>query len=275
VIVHILIAVAAVAVLVLRGIAAQRHFDEYGVYFGRAKDSGRHDDPVAWSAVAFYPQSKAIPILLVTATGFAVMAAAHMATEHLIATNHPLTQAEALKLGPKQLVELFAYGTEATQDNAAQLYATAKRIETEQALAKRNLELVPQLDEWRQALAKCRAGSWELAGWTHGGGTMWYHSGERDCADLEDFLAKLANRLPLAESKGSLKAAKAINQAIAFIKKIQPYNDSKDFPAVVRKIAKEWEKLKVMIQDIPAADAQKIAAFAIDSLDCLKEGDRY
>ena len=193
------------------------------------------------------------------------------AAQHSDATNHPITQAVALKLGPGQLTR-FVDSSEAAQDYAAQLYATAKRLETEQALARRDLELVPQLDEWRQALGKCRVGSWELAGWVHGGGTLWYHSGARDCTDQEEFLADLAKRLPLAEGKGSLTAAKQIDTAIAFMKKVQPYNDSKEYRAVVRKVTKDWEHLKVLIRDIPASEARKIASFAIASLDCLKEG---
>ena len=49
-VVQVLVAVAAVAAAVRLGVAAQRHFDEFGVYVGRARPSREPDNPALWAA---------------------------------------------------------------------------------------------------------------------------------------------------------------------------------------------------------------------------------
>ena len=186
----------------------------------------------------------------------------------------PVTSATALKLGPEQLTKVIdEFESEAGQDYAAILYATARRIKTEQALARRDLELVLQLDVWRKALADCRVGSCSLA-------SMYGHGAARDCAPLEDFLADLAKHLPLAKGKGSVKAARQIDRAIAFIKKLNLSHGQdldpeawakKRFSTEVAGVTEYWKHLKELIKDVPEAEANKISAFAVESLDWLKE----
>ncbi len=195
-------------------------------------------------------------------------------------TNSPVTLATALKLGTEKLTKITGE-SECGQDFAARLYATAKRIETEHALARRDLELVLQLDVWREALSKCRVGSWDLAYYYHGGGTMWGHGAARDCAPLEDFLAGLAKRLPFADGKGSVKAAKQIDDAIAFIKKIKPHGEDAEstegskaqFHAEVEQVTGYWDHLRYLIKEIPADEAKRIVAIAGDSLRWLRDDE--
>jgi len=192
----------------------------------------------------------------------------------------PLTLATALKLGPAGLTK-FTNASEAGQDRAAGLYATAKRIETEQALARRDLTLVPDLDSWRETLAQVRGGSCTLAYLVNGGGTMYSHGAARDCAPLEDFLAALATRLPLAEGKGDAKAAKQVDDALAFLRKLKaaegatarsPEEEKARFAKEVKIIAQQWEALKARLGEIPAGEARRIATFAVESLGWLKQG---
>lgn len=192
----------------------------------------------------------------------------------------PVPMALALKLGPEDLTK-YTDLSEAGQDNAALLYASAKRVATEYALAQRDVALVNELEDWRVVLRKCRNGSCSLAYLVNGGGTMYSHAEARGCAPLEDFLADLAKRLPLAKGKGDPKAARQIEDTISFLKKLKPFDagDAKgskaaraQLAAEVKQISENWAELKGMISEIPADDATAIAAFAIESLGWLKEG---
>ena len=193
----------------------------------------------------------------------------------------PLTLSRALKLGPEKLAEQTD-GSEAGQDRAAHLYAAAKRIETESALAQRDLEQVVVLDSWRDAISACRRGSCSLAYIVNGGGSMYSHGQARDCAEVEDFLAVFAKSLPLPEGKGSAKAAKQAEGAISFLKNLKIFEsgdadaDKKsraDLADEVKRVSEAWEKLKYMIGELPSEQAVKVASFAANSLGWLKEGE--
>src|SRR5690242_1677590 len=67
----------------------------------------------------------------------------------------PVTVSQALKLGEEGLTEYTGL-SEVGQDQAAELYAAAKRITTEQALGQKNLQLVIELDGWRTIISQCR-----------------------------------------------------------------------------------------------------------------------
>jgi len=191
----------------------------------------------------------------------------------------PMTIARALKLGLGGVLEQ-ADQSEAGQDEAARLYAAARRLATENALAKKDLELVLQLDEWRGVLSKCRGQSCTLAYYVNGGGTMYSHGGARDCAEVEDFLATLSKELPLAEGKGSAKADTKIDNTIAFLKALKPYESGDADSASETRTAfaeeqsraiEQWQNLKYMVDEISAAQAVKVVGFAEDSLSWLKE----
>ncbi|MEI6536387.1 MAG: hypothetical protein WCN98_13660 [Verrucomicrobiaceae bacterium] len=193
--------------------------------------------------------------------------------------NAPLTMAQALKLGVEDLTK-YTDQSEAGQDNAAQLYATARRIETEGTLAKRDLRQVIELGHWRTVLAKCRNGSCNAAYIVNGGGTMYSHAANRNGAALEDFLADLAKRLPLKKGKGDSKAEKEIDETLAFLKKLKPFvsgdaqsdkNAKDELTAKVKELEEHWTELKAMIHEVPAEDAGKIVAIATDSMAWLKE----
>lgn len=191
----------------------------------------------------------------------------------------PLTLAKALKLGVEDLTQ-YTDQSEAGQDNAAYLYATAKRIETEHTLAQRDLLQVSELDRWRSVLAKSRNNCCYAAYLVNGGGTMFTHAAHRNCAALEDFLADLAKRLPLKKGKGDSKAEKEIDETLIYFKKLKPIDGADaetdksakaDLAAHVKELVEHWTELKEMIHDVNADDARKIVAIAADSLAWLKD----
>jgi len=190
-----------------------------------------------------------------------------------------ITAAQALKLGPAGLTEL-TNPSEAGQDQAAILYATAKRLQTENTLAKRDLQAVITLEEWRTAISQCRESAFSLAYIINGGGTMYSHGSARDTAEVEDFLAELASSLPLAEGEGDAKATKQIDNAMAFLKKLKVgdlgdeaanQEAQKSLKEEIERVIPHWEGMKYMISAVPAAEAKKIATFTVTCLNWLKE----
>ena len=124
-----------------------------------------------------------------------------------------LTLPKALKLGEDGLTEYTGL-SEVGQDEAAELYATARRLSTEQELGQKNLQLVLSLQSWRQVISACRRSIYSLAYIINGGGTMYSHGERRDCSAVEDFLAALSKSLPFAEAKADQKAASVIDHTI-------------------------------------------------------------
>ncbi len=190
-----------------------------------------------------------------------------------------ITAAQALKLGPEGLTELTNL-SEAGQDQAAILYATAKRLQTENTLAKRDLQAVITLEEWRTAISQCRESAFSLAYIINGGGTMYSHGSARDTVEVEDFLAELASSLPLAEGEGDAKATKQIDSAMTFLKKLKMgdlgdeaanQEAQKSLKEEIKRVMPHWEGMKSMISAVPAARAKKIASFTVTCLNWLKE----
>jgi hypothetical protein len=190
----------------------------------------------------------------------------------------PVTLSMALELGPEKLTK-YTDESESGQDMAADLYAIAKRLETENALAKKDLSLVGELNYWRETLSNCRKGSLSLASFINGGGTMYSHASNRDGSLIEDFLSSFAKRLPLKEGEGDPKANKQIDAAIAQIKKLKGADSGDDqsnkemgalMEAERADTIDEWENLKMMISSVSAEEATKIVKFAADSLKWLK-----
>lgn len=191
----------------------------------------------------------------------------------------PITAAQALKLGPENLTDLTD-PSEAGQDQAALLYATAKRLQTESTLAKRDLQAVLTLKEWRDAIHSCRESVYSLAYIINGGGTMYSHGSARDIAEVEDFLASFAQQLPLAEGVGDANATQQLDEAMAFLKKLKvsDLGDAETNNEAQKNLKEEldrslpaWESLKFMIGSLPAAQAKQVVAFTVKSLTWLKE----
>ena len=87
-------------------------------------------------------------------------------------TPPPLSMADALKLGPEGIAEKRGDLSAVGMGSAAIFYATAKRLETENALAAKDLFLVVELDRYRKAIAEWD-GAWSEAMYAaSGGGTM-------------------------------------------------------------------------------------------------------
>src|SRR6266481_6914932 len=128
----------------------------------------------------------------------------------------PVTVSQALKVGEEGLTEYTGL-SEVGQDQAADLYASAKRITTEQALGQKNLQLVIDLENWREVISKCRKSCMSIGYITNGGGTMSGHQATRDCVAVEDFLAEFSKSLPLPDANGDAKAGNVIDRTIALI----------------------------------------------------------
>ena len=71
-------------------------------------------------------------------------------------TPKPVTMEQALKLGPEKLTAIVG-ASEAGQDIACGIYAAAKRLQTENRLAKTDLRLVVDLDWLRGKEAPSKA----------------------------------------------------------------------------------------------------------------------
>jgi hypothetical protein len=191
----------------------------------------------------------------------------------------PLTISQALKLGEEGLTEYTGL-SEVGQDQAAELYAMAERITTEQALGQKNLQLVLDLDGWREVISRCRRSCMSIGYITNGGGTMSGHQATRDSVAVEDFLAELSKSLPFPEAKGDEKAANVIDRTISIIKNLRAPRDQKsELAERVKSAVEDWTRLKDIIAEIPVDDAKKIAYFATDPVSWWlmkkEDGEKY
>jgi hypothetical protein len=186
-----------------------------------------------------------------------------------------LSMATALKLGAEGLVPKYAEDNEEGRDTAAGMYAQARQLETEYALAQKDLDLVQVLNTWRGTVSMIRQDEISLTETLAGGGTVYLHAAARDCAEVEDFMAQLAKRLPLAEGKGDTKASAAIKARIAEIKKSKLEADAdKDakeaLQGTIEGQVANLEEFLTMLEAIPAEDAKLISAFALKTPKWMK-----
>ena len=191
----------------------------------------------------------------------------------------PVTMAQALKIGEEGLTEYTGL-SEVGQDQAAELYASAKRITTEQALGQKNLQLVIDLESWREVISRCRKSCMSIGYITNGGGTMSGHQATRDAVAVEDFLAELSKSLPLPDANGDAKAGNVIDRTIALIKNLKaPREQKSELAERVKGGIEDWTNLKHMLEGIPADDAKKIAFFATDPVSwwlmTKEDGEKY
>ena len=191
----------------------------------------------------------------------------------------PVTISQALKVGEEGLTEYTGL-SEVGQDQAAELYASAKRITTEQALGQKNLQLVIDLENWREVISKCRKSCMSIGYITNGGGTMSGHQATRDCVAVEDFLVELSKSLPLPDANGDAKAGNVIDRTIALIKNLKaPREQKSELAERVKGGIEDWTNLKHMLEGIPADDAKKIAFFATDPVSwwlmTKEDGEKY
>jgi len=191
----------------------------------------------------------------------------------------PVTISQALKIGEEGLTEYTGL-SEVGQDEAAELYATAKRITTEQALGEKNLQLVIDLDAWRTVIAQCRRSCMSLGFITNNGGTMSGHQARRDSVAVEDFLSEMSKSLPFPDGKGDPRALEVIDRTIGLIKKLKAdRNQKSELADRVKSAIEDWTRLKDMIAEIPAENAKKIAFFATDPVSwwlmTKEDGEKY
>jgi hypothetical protein len=191
----------------------------------------------------------------------------------------PVTISQALKVGEEGLTE-FTGLSEVGQDQAAEYYATAKRITTEQELGQKNLQLVLDLQNWRDVISACRRSPMLIGFITNNGGTMSGHQARRDAVAVEDFLAEISKSLPFPDAHGDAKAGNVIDRTIALIKNLHaPREQKAELSDRVKSAVEVWTNLKHMLDEIPDADAKKIAFFATDPVSwwlmTKEEGEKY
>jgi hypothetical protein len=191
----------------------------------------------------------------------------------------PVTISQALKLGAEGLTEQTGT-SEVGQDEAAEYYAAAKRITTEQALGQKNLQVVLDLQNWRGVISYCRKSCMSIGFITNGGGTMSGHQARRDAAEIEDFLADLSKSLPFPDAHGDPKAGEVIDRTIKVIKNLRAEKEQKaELAERVKGAVEAWTNLKQMIEQVPANDAKKIAFFATDPVSwwlmAKEDGEKY
>ncbi len=137
----------------------------------------------------------------------------------------PVSMELALKLGPQKLIRIVGE-SEAGQDIACELYAAAKRLQTENRLAKQDLRLVTELDWLRRTLGESIDGFCCMSYGINGGGTMYTHAEARNDAALEDFLADFSRR-PSAGGKGDPKSIASLEKLIQYVSKLEIPADTK------------------------------------------------
>lgn len=194
-------------------------------------------------------------------------------------SQEPVTVAQALKLGEEGLTEYTGL-SEVGQDEAAEYFAAATRLTTEQELGQKNLQLVLDLQNWRELITACRRSIDSLAYTVNGGGTMYSHGERRDVSPVEKFLVDFSKSLPLPDGKGDPNADKVMDRTIALVKSLRAPERKGELAERVKRAVESFTNLKQMIDGIPAADAKKIAAFATDGvsgwlLDDSAEGKKF
>lgn len=191
----------------------------------------------------------------------------------------PITQAQALKAGPEKLVEMLGDESEAGLDQAALLYATAKRLETETKLAAKDLMLVQMLEDLRGPLTHWQDEIMAIGYISTGGGTMWSHQSARNSAGREDFLATVATAMPFKVTDEGQP-----NQAWATVKKtlqkLQLPKSATEFDPEAKtkwddqkeKLLQHWEEMDFALSSLSKEQADAVAAYARKSLDEVIEG---
>ncbi len=111
------------------------------------------------------------------------------------AQSEPVSAKQVLAHDPEELAFKLKDMSEAGQDNAARMWATAKRLETENMLAASSVQTVLRLGYWRNVLDRWQDLWLELQSLESGGGSMWGHFSARNDATLEEFLAANAQGL--------------------------------------------------------------------------------
>jgi hypothetical protein len=184
-----------------------------------------------------------------------------------------ISSKDALQMGVEKLADTIK-GGEAGEDQACRLFAAAKRLETENRLAQKDLAQVLELDYWRRTLSECIDGFCSLAYGINGGGTMYSHAASRNDAELEEALARLAGNLPLAEGKGDKDSGKKMEKLIAFVRKLEISKDIADIQdeSAGKRFLKErestlaaLENLKALTDSAPAPVAKMLVSFVVSN----------
>ncbi len=172
-----------------------------------------------------------------------------------------ITLDEAIQLGPEGIAQKRGNESEVGYADAASFYATAKRLQTENLLAAKDLSLVVDLDRYRSALRE-----WEMA-WSEaiyaaaGGGTMWARMPAFLATGREDMLAELAKRMPLKEGQAGESTLSAWQKLGEVIKTapVPEYADDgtkETWPRQMEALHQIWERLYYELQALGDENAK-------------------
>ena len=150
-----------------------------------------------------------------------------------------------LKYTPDKLAQKLGNVSEAGEDDAAQLWASAKRLETEAILGKTSVQAVRRLNYWRKVLNQWEDRKLEARGIESGGGSMWSHLSQRNDAWIEKMLAKHMVEL----SKEREDQGKAFT--IDLLKPINAIIDTglKEFDDDQQDVKNHAKQLKLQLED--------------------------
>ena len=193
----------------------------------------------------------------------------------------PMTAAEVLALKPEELTEALGDPSEAGQDRAAVLWAAAKRLETENKLARKDMKMVLVLNGWRHVLDRWQDTLLEVGYFQAGGGSMWGHDSARNDATLEEFLAAHAEALgKTTEEPGQPKALEISGPVMEAITKgikvsqeeLQNANAGKDGAELKKKVKDAESALALQLASLPDAKTREaVIAWAKEAVKMISE----
>ena len=136
----------------------------------------------------------------------------------LSAAEPELSIEQVLKIGVDDLAVKLGNASEAGEDDAAQLWATARRLKTEAALGKSSVQAVKRLAEWRAVINRWMDAAVFSSSIESGGGSLYSHIANRNDAAIEAFLAKYYVALSAVPKKGAPCQLEFNKKALANIK---------------------------------------------------------
>lgn len=171
--------------------------------------------------------------------------------------------AEVLKHTPEELAQKLGNSSEAGEDYAAQLWASAKRAQTDAALGKTSVQAIQRLNQWRQVLNSWQDLKLHAKGIESGGGSMWGHLSARNDADIEAFLAKHVSTLSAEPTEGGKpfesNYLKTIHALIdAGTKEFKEMDYLQEMAASTKKeLQTAYANLQYLLRTLPEGDVKK------------------
>jgi len=149
---------------------------------------------------------RVIPCLLISSVGIS-------AAEPVLSVD------QVLEIGIDDLAKKLGDMSEAGEDSAAQLWASAQRIRTESKLGKSSVQGVQRLSEWRGVLSRWCGAAIYSSSIDSMGGSLYAHITNRNVARIEAFFAKHYRELSTESKHGRPCELDFNKRALSNIKK--------------------------------------------------------